>query len=41
VFEVKAAAFAFTIGVTLNLVFSILPSRKAALVSPLEALRYQ
>jgi putative ABC transport system permease protein len=27
VFEVKAAAFAFTIGVTLNLVFSILPSR--------------
>jgi putative ABC transport system permease protein len=39
VFDGTAAVFAFTAAVTLNLAFSILPSRKAALVDPIEALR--
>ena len=41
VFEGSTAAFALAVAVTLNLAFSILPSRKAASVSPLEALRYE
>jgi len=41
VFEVSTAALAFAVGVTLNLAFSVFPSRKAASVSPLEALMYE
>jgi putative ABC transport system permease protein len=41
VFERSTAAFAFIAAATLNLAFSLLPSRKAAAVSPLEALRYE
>ena len=41
VFEVSTAALALAVGVTLNLAFSVLPSRKAASVSPLEALTYE
>lgn len=41
VFERSSAAFALAAAVILNLAFSLLPSRKAASVSPLEALRYE
>ena len=41
VFDQRNAIFAFTASATLNLVFSLLPSRKAASVSPIEALRYE
>jgi putative ABC transport system permease protein len=41
VFDRNSAALAFAAAATLNLTFSILPSRKAAAVSPIEALRYQ
>jgi len=40
-FDGAAAVFAFTAAVTLNLAFSILPSRKAARVHPIEALRHE
>lgn len=41
VFDRESALFAFLASATLNLVFSILPSRKAASISPLEALRFE
>ena len=41
VFERSSAAFAFAAAMILNLTFSLLLSRKAASVSPLEALRYE
>jgi putative ABC transport system permease protein len=41
VFQGSTAAFALAVAVTLNLAFSVLPSRKAASVSPLEALMYE
>lgn len=41
VFERSNATFAIAAAVTLNLAFSLLPSRKASSVSPLEALRYE
>lgn len=41
VFDWKSTVVAFVASATLNLVFSILPSRKAASISPLEALRFE
>jgi len=41
VFERSSATFALAAAVILNLTFSLLPSRKAASLSPLEALRYE
>ena len=41
VFDRNSAVLAFAAAAALNLVFSILPSRKAASVSPMEALRYE
>lgn len=41
VFERGTAAFAFAAAMTMDLVFSVLPCRKAASVSPIEALRYE
>jgi len=41
VFDQDAAAAAFAVAVALNIGFALLPSRKAALVSPTEALRYE
>jgi putative ABC transport system permease protein len=41
VFEAKNAFLVFEIAATLNLVFSLLSSRKAASVAPIEALRYE
>jgi putative ABC transport system permease protein len=41
VFDGTSAALAFAAAAALNLAFSILPSRKAAAVSPIEALRYE
>jgi putative ABC transport system permease protein len=41
VFDGPTAVIAFTTAVTLNLAFSILPSRKAALVHPIAALRHE
>jgi putative ABC transport system permease protein len=41
VFDRNSAALAFAAAAALNLTFSILPSRKAAAVSPIEALRYE
>ncbi len=41
VFDRNSAVLAFAAAAVLNLVFSILPSRKAASVSPMEALRYE
>ena len=40
-FENRVVVFSLAATLTLNLAFSILPSRKAASVSPLEALRYE
>jgi ABC-type lipoprotein release transport system permease subunit len=41
VFQGSTAAVALAVAVTLNLAFSVLPSSKAASVSPLEALMYE
>jgi putative ABC transport system permease protein len=41
VFDRRTAAFAFAAAITIDLVFSVFPSRKAASVSPMEALRYE
>ena len=41
VFDRGSALLAFLASATLNLAFSILPSRKAASISPLEALRFE
>jgi putative ABC transport system permease protein len=41
VFERKSAVLAFVASATLNFGFSILPSRKAASISPIEALRHE
>ena len=41
VFDRSTAAFAFAAAMTVDLVFSVFPSRKAASVSPMEALRYE
>ena len=41
VFDRGNAVMAFVASATLNLAFSILPSRKAASISPLEALRFE
>jgi putative ABC transport system permease protein len=41
VFDGLTAAIAFASAATLNLAFSLLPSRKAALVHPIEALRHE
>jgi putative ABC transport system permease protein len=41
VFDEKNAVLTFEIAATLNLVFSLLSSRKAASISPMEALRYE
>ena len=41
VFDVKSAAFAFIAAAILNVLFALWPSRKAACVSPLTALRYE
>ncbi len=41
VFDCGTAAFAFAAAMTIDLLFSVFPSRKAASVSPMEALRYE
>src|SRR6266700_627847 len=41
VFDYGTAALAFTAAMTFDLVFSVFPSRKAAAVSPIEALRHE
>ena len=41
VFDQTNAVVAFTVSAGLNLIFSFVPSRKAASVSPIEALRYE
>ena len=41
VFDEKNALLTFGVAATLNLVFSLLSSRKAASISPMEALRYE
>lgn len=41
VFDRNSAVLAFAAAAALNLIFSTLPSRKAASVSPMEALRYE
>lgn len=41
VFDRGTAAFAFAAAMTIDLLFSVFPSRKAASVSPMEALRYE
>ena len=41
IFDGRSAVLAFAAAVTLNLAFSILPSRKAASIRPIEALRFE
>jgi putative ABC transport system permease protein len=41
VFDGKSAVLAFAAAATLNLIFSILPSKKAASIRPIEALRFE
>jgi putative ABC transport system permease protein len=41
VFERGTAAFSFAAAMTIDLIFAFFPSRKAASVSPIEALRYE
>jgi putative ABC transport system permease protein len=41
VFDSRSAVLAFVAAAALNLAFSILPSRKAASISPIEALRFE
>jgi putative ABC transport system permease protein len=41
VFDRSTAALAFAVAITIDLGFSVFPSRKAASVSPMEALRYE
>jgi ABC-type lipoprotein release transport system permease subunit len=41
VFERGTAAFSFAAAMTIDLIFTFFPSRKAASVSPIEALRYE
>jgi putative ABC transport system permease protein len=41
VFDLRSAALAFTAAGVLNILFALWPSRKAACVSPLAALRYE
>ena len=41
VFDRQSAALAFIAAATLNLTFSMAPSRRAASISPIEALRYE
>jgi len=41
VFNSKSAVLSFTAAATLNLAFSLLPSRKAASIRPIEALRFE
>jgi putative ABC transport system permease protein len=41
VFDSKSAVLAFAVAVTLNMTFSFLPSRKAASINPIEALRFE
>ena len=41
VFDVENALAAFTVAALLNVLFAVLPSRKAALVRPIEALQYE
>lgn len=41
VYDQRSASIALAVAAALNFAFSILPSRKAALVSPIEALRYE
>jgi putative ABC transport system permease protein len=41
VFDSRSAVLAFAAAATLNLAFSVLPSRKAASISPIEALRFE
>jgi ABC-type antimicrobial peptide transport system permease subunit len=41
VFDSKSAVLAFAAAVVLNLAFSIFPSRKAASIRPIEALRFE
>lgn len=41
VFDSSTAALAFTAALVIDFAFSLLPSRKAAAVSPIEALRYE
>jgi len=41
VFNSKSAVWSFAAATTLNLAFSILPSRKAASIRPIEALRFE
>jgi ABC-type antimicrobial peptide transport system permease subunit len=41
VFDSKSAVLAVAAAATLNFAFSLLPSRKAASISPIEALRLE
>jgi putative ABC transport system permease protein len=41
VFDKKTALLAFAASASLNLAFTLLPSRKAASISPIEALRFE
>jgi len=41
VFDYGTAALAFAAAMTIDLLFSVFPFRKAASISPIEALRYE